>query len=99
MDCIAQHQHQNMELLVNAQIHKSVNFNQRMFSRVCFPLLFPSLYSQGGTQAVIPKERKGLGYFQEQQLASSSTNYNRFAELSKPFAESEVMTAQQSSWC
>lgn len=27
MDWIAQHQHQNLELLVNAQIHKSVNFN------------------------------------------------------------------------
>lgn len=56
MNWIVQNQHQTREMLVNAQIHNSVNFHQRMLSGVCKKKRwFPSLHSHGCTQAVIPK--------------------------------------------
>lgn len=67
MNWIVQNQHQTREMLVNAQIHNSVNFHQRMLSGVCKKKKVISIFAQPWMYPSSNTQRNALGYFSEWQ--------------------------------
>lgn len=66
---------QRKKKLFNTWIYNTVNLNHRMLSGVPFPVFSPPLHRQGGTQTVIPKERRlWIGT----AVAPTTTNHSSF---------------------